>query len=85
MTEDEQVQRARDAKALLENPLLEQAFAAVEAHFVGMWKTSEYGATSKRETAYHMIAAIPELRAKLTQWVNDGRIIESRRRKHEVT
>jgi hypothetical protein len=76
MNDLEKLQRAQQAANLLEDPVLTAALEAIEEKFIGIWRRSQYGDQKKRESAYHMQAAVVELRAQLTKYVTDGKVID---------
>jgi hypothetical protein len=76
MTPEQVTDRAEQAKRLLENKLLTDAFAAIEAKWIAALFNSQYGDSTTREHCYRNVAAVREVRAQLAQYVNDGKIAE---------
>lgn len=71
---DEAVERARQAQALLDHPLLADAFEKIENAYTQAIINSEYGQVENRERAFRMILAIRELNAQLNEVVNNGKV-----------
>lgn len=77
MADDEQkllIDRDRGAKAaaLLENPLLTEAFDELEAAYVAAWKDSPAGDRDARERAWTAVRIIIGVRAHLEKVVTNG-------------
>lgn len=69
---DEAIRRAREAERLLEEPLLVEVLAGLEAEAIRAWRFSDPADTAARETAYHNIAAVERLKKALRTLVEDG-------------
>ena len=69
--------RGRRARELLEDGLLAETFAALEADSITGWKqTQPYGALEMREAFYHDVRALERLKGRLSRYVADGRLAE---------
>ena len=62
------------AEILLGDDTLNRALNEIEATWTGRWKNSKYGDAEGRELAFHMVAAVTELKAQLQAYVADGKI-----------
>ena len=74
MQDYEDRERGTHAERLIGDQTLIEAFEAIEANWVEIWRQSPYGAEALREKAYNMVAAIAELRQQLNQFLTDGRL-----------
>ena len=77
MTNEEQelrgrVARSERARAIIEDPLLVEAFEALDARFLAAWRQSPAGAADVRERIWHHIQALAEVRAELQSVLTDG-------------
>jgi hypothetical protein len=77
MTDDEislrrTVAAAERARAFIEDPLLVGAFEALEARFLMAWRATQPTDTDGRETLWHHIQALGELRLELNRTLEDG-------------
>ena len=68
-----QAERSRQAKALMENPLLAEAFDAVDAEISRVWRVSAGADAQGRENAYWMARALDALRTHLQSVMVKGR------------
>ena len=80
MDEDRQVLRAEKARRLLEDETLKDAFAAIKQRYLNHIIGSELSQVDRREQAFKLMKAIDELHAQLNSWVNEGKVIEDRRK-----
>lgn len=74
LAERRKVERAARCKALLDDPYLAEAFAAVEKHLIGTWRVAQM--PEAREDAWHELSALGRVKALLTMAVQDGRIAQ---------
>jgi hypothetical protein len=65
------------AKAILEDELVLEAFAALEARYLAAWRSSEYTDTAGREEVYRMLRATQALRAEFETMIRDGKVAEA--------
>jgi hypothetical protein len=81
MAEDElklrrQAERATRAKMLVEDPLLNEAFAAFENDLTKAWLESKSGDTAGRERIWALIRATHQVKEFLGQVMKDGRVAD---------
>ena len=74
-TKEEQVKQARDAKELLENPVMVQAFNSILNNGYQQWISTEITDKDTRESLYHKQRAILEVKTDLVKLVENGAII----------
>lgn len=74
MSPEERRARGDKAKRLLDDPLLVEAFATVEAAYLGAWKNTALGETQARELAYMAVRAVADVRTAIRRVVADGQI-----------
>lgn len=60
------------AKRILDDPLVQEAFEAVESDIIAMWK--QINTPEERESYWHQYQALEHFKAKFKGWVNDGKI-----------
>ena len=70
------ISRASDAKRLLEDPLLDEAFRTVEAHWVKAWRATGEAQERERERIWLMLKLLAQVRAAIEGVVVDGRMSE---------
>jgi hypothetical protein len=75
-------QRANRAKALLEDPLLKEAFDVLENAQIGMFTTQVCDAEQLME-AHRMVRALRLLKDQLTSVIVDGKLLERREEKRK--
>lgn len=67
-------ERGIEARALVENPTLNAAFAAVEAAILSQWRMSAPSDAAQRERLWQMLAVLLQARAMLDEFILTGRI-----------
>lgn len=77
MTDEEQelrgrIAQAERARAIIEDPLLVNAFNMLEQRFVNAWRFTPADATEMRERLWHHLQALNEVRAELNSVLDDG-------------
>lgn len=75
-------QRAQRAKALLEDPLLKEAFDVLENAQIGMFTTQVCDAEQLME-AHRMVRSLRMLKDQLTSFIIDGKLLERREEKRK--
>ena len=74
----EQVQRAEEAKALLENELLGEAFVSLRARYEAAWRDSEPGQAQQREELYYAQRAVDHVQQELLILLDNGKVAAER-------
>lgn len=69
-----QVERGDRARKILEDPLVAEAFAAVEREIVERWRTTEGADVDTREKAYLMQRLLGNLRGQFEAHVKTGEL-----------
>lgn len=67
-----EVERAERARSILENPLFNDAFEAVEKELMQQWKTNAALNQDGRERVFLMVTLLGQLRQHLTQHITTG-------------
>lgn len=73
----QQVNKAAQAVHLLENPLLKEAFAELEAAYMRTWRQTNINATESREKLWHALNVISDVQAHLARLADDGRLAQA--------
>jgi hypothetical protein len=71
---DVELRRAEQARRLLEDPLLKQAFEAVAAHWRTAWLTSGETDVAGRERCWLALRLLRQLQGELEDAVTTGRL-----------
>lgn len=74
MTVDELIMRGEEAKRLLENPLLIEAFEVIENEVNELWKTSPSADAEGREKLYLSLRLLGRLKAQIQSVVETGKV-----------
>ena len=77
MTNEDQVNKGRKAKQLLEDQTLNAAIAKLEGDQLWAFRSSKPEESVKRETAWCMLQAIDGLKQELTKIMDNGKIAQS--------
>ena len=77
--EEREIIRGNEAASLLGNSLLNEAFEAIDAHFMKKIKDSTLSQTELREEAFRMLCAQKEFRQHLTRFVTTGKMASETR------
>jgi len=72
----QEVARSQDAQALLENPLLIEAFDAIEKEIDKEWKQSKANDADAREKLYLMNRLLAKLKGQIQTHVQTGRLAQ---------
>lgn len=77
MTEEQERALAisRQAQSLLNNPLFEDAFAALEKEWTSAWRNSTPAQNEQREKVYQLLTALDHVKAQLTRHITTGKLI----------
>ena len=77
MTNEDQVNKGRKAKQLLEDETLSAAIAKLENDQLWIFRSSKSEESVKRETAWCMMQAIDGLRQELIRIMDNGKIAQN--------
>jgi hypothetical protein len=72
VTRDETIARANRAKALLDDEVLQDAFAQLGANFLAAWRATEPGAVEDRERLWVAVGVIEGVQAILRAYADSG-------------
>jgi hypothetical protein len=77
VTNEDQVNKGRKAKQLLEDETLNNAIAKLEGDQLWAFKSSKPEESARRETAWCMLQAIDGLRQELVKVMDNGKIAQN--------
>ena len=77
MTNEDQVNKGRKAKQLLEDETLNSAIAKLEGDQLWAFRSSKPEESARRETAWCMLQAIDGLRQELIKVMDNGKIAQN--------
>jgi hypothetical protein len=77
VTNEDQVNKGRKAKQLLEDETLNNAIAKLEGDQLWAFRSSKPEESAKRETAWCMLQAIDGLRQELIKIMDNGKIAQN--------
>lgn len=66
-----QIDRGLRAKALLDDPTLNEALLEITARVTAEWQDTAAFSQDKREVLYHQVAAVDALKGQLKRWSED--------------
>lgn len=72
---EEELQRAREAEAILNNPLVVEALDAIERRYMEQWAGSDLEDVKSREFAFRMYRSAQLFRILLTKCVESGTLV----------
>jgi hypothetical protein len=78
MSDDDTLRRAREAREILEHPLVVETLAKMRAHCVEMWERSPITKRDEREMLYLYRTALTDFEAHFTGLIEDGQFLEKR-------
>ena len=70
--------KATKAEALLNNPLMRDAFETLEKEFVSAWKESSIDDQQAREHIYPLLQALEALKGHFVKVLEDGKLAKDR-------
>ena len=85
MTNEDQVNKGRKAKQLLEDETLNTAIAKLEGDQLWTFRSSKPEESARRETAWCMLQAIDGLRQELIKIMDNGKIAQNAISKSQKT
>jgi hypothetical protein len=68
--------RAARAQALIEDELLQEAFAALETRYVEEWRASQFRDTDARERLWQAVNVLRKVKDHLSRMLADGRLAQ---------
>jgi hypothetical protein len=71
---DQKVNRAEEARRLLEHPLLREAFANLKLNYFEAWTATPPEKVNDRDAIYHMNRVLADVETHLRVVVSHGRI-----------
>ena len=77
MTLEQESRRGEQARRLLEDPLLQEAFATVDTALRDAWATTADDAVAERERLWLMLKLLGRVRIHMTDVVQTGRLAGS--------
>lgn len=72
MTREEEIRRGHEAARILAEPLLVEAFAALDARYLAEWRATPVRDAEGRELIWQMTRALHAMRDHLTTLVETG-------------
>jgi hypothetical protein len=85
VTNEDQVNKGRKAKQLLEDETLNNAIAKLEGDQLWAFRSSKPEESARRETAWCMLQAIDGLRQELIKIMDNGKIAQNAISKSQKT
>jgi hypothetical protein len=76
MRADQEVRRGEQARRLLEDPLLSEAFVALEASLRDSWVATQPDQVAERERLWLMLKLLERLKGHLSEVIETGRLGE---------
>ena len=76
MTLERESRRGEQAKRLLDDPLLQEAFAAVDQALRDAWSSTADDATDERERLWLMLKLLGRVRAHLSRVLETGKLAD---------
>jgi hypothetical protein len=70
------IARAARAQVLIEDALLAEAFAALEARYVEEWRLSQFRDTDARERLWQAVNVLRKVKDHLSRILADGRLAQ---------
>jgi hypothetical protein len=77
MTREQEIRRGEQARRLLEEPLLQEAFATVDAALREAWAATAEDATAERERLWLMLRLLGRVRTHLVDVLQTGKLADS--------
>lgn len=74
LTKEQKIQRAEEAKRLLEHPLLKEALANLKLNYFEAWVATPPEKVNERDAVYHAARVLADVEAHLRIVVSHGRI-----------
>lgn len=77
MSPEEQVARAKDARTLLESPLLAQAFQSIKDEVIEQWQKAPAHDAAGREKLWLTLKLLDKLQGTLRHTVETGKVAQA--------
>lgn len=77
-------QLGAQAKRLLDDPVLSLAFDSVERDLIATWRKTAVGHREQREEAYRLLWALEGVRARLTAFVGNAKVIDAEQKMRDA-
>ena len=77
MTREHESRRGEQARRLLDDPLLQESFATVEASLRDAWTATPDDAAAERERLWLMLKLLDRVRGHLNSVLETGRLADS--------
>ena len=74
----EELERATRVEALLQNPLIDEAFEELEKEFVLAWRSTSIEDSQNREHIYQLLQALEALKGHFQKVLQDGKLAKER-------
>lgn len=74
MDNTQKINRGINARLILDDPLVQEAFANLETMYIEDWKTSTVDDEVKRDRAYMSLRALNDFKSALQSFVDTGKI-----------
>ena len=74
MTEQDEIERGRQAEELLESPILKTALDAIEAEVVSQWEQCPARDAEGKEALWQLMKTSKKFRSVLMGYVNTGKL-----------
>lgn len=75
MSQEQDLFRARQAAALLQEPVMKEAFQKIEQHYVTCWKNSKPTEYELREECHNGMYALGQFQLQLRHFIETGTLI----------
>jgi hypothetical protein len=76
MTLEQESRRGEQAKRLLDDPLLQEAFATIDSSLRDAWSATTADATDERERLWLMLKLLERVRTHLSQVLETGKLAD---------
>jgi hypothetical protein len=83
MTLEQESRRGEQARRLLEDPLLQEAFESVDGALRDAWVATAEDATPERERLWLMLKLLGRIRSHLAQVLETGKLADAQLRARE--
>ena len=74
LTKEQKIQRADEAKRLIEHPLLREAFANLRLNYFEAWVATPPEKINERDAVYHAARVLSDVETHLRITMSQGRI-----------